>query len=103
LQPAGCLAHMSGAALELDAPDGTILLRTGPKALLDRNNTTLIRQPLLVLGQEAGVLQLGFPGLSPANRRLRNELVEALGISAGLALLAVLVGARLVTPRLVRP
>jgi two-component system sensor histidine kinase BaeS len=103
LQPAVVLAHMSGAALELDAPDGTILLGTGPKALLDRSNATLIRQPLLVLGQEAGVLQLGFPGLSPANRRLRNELVEALGISAGLALLAVVVGATLVTPRLVRP
>ena len=103
LQPAVVLAKMSGAAFELDGPDGTVLLRTGQKSLLAPSNTTLGRQPLLVLGQKAGVMQLGFPSLSPSNLRLRNELVQALGISAALALLAVLVATRFITPRLVRP
>jgi len=103
LQPAVVLAHMAGAALELDSPNGAALLRTGPGGLLDSSNTTQVREPLLVLGQEVGVLQVAFPSLSPANRRLRNELVEALTISAGLAVLAAVLVAGLVTPLLVRP
>jgi two-component system sensor histidine kinase BaeS len=103
LQPAVVLAHIAGAALVLTAPDGTVLLETGPRDLLDPSNATQARKPLLVLGQEVGDVQLAFPGLSPANRRLRNELVTALAISSGLAFLAALLMAGLVTPMLVRP
>ena len=103
LEPAVVLAHMAGAAFVLEGSGGTVLLRSGPGALLGATNPTQVSQPLHVLGQQVGTMRLGFPPLSPANRRLRNELIEALAISAGLALLAVVVVAGLVTPLLVRP
>jgi two-component system sensor histidine kinase BaeS len=105
LEPAVALANTAGAALALDAPDGSVLLRSGPGGSLSALDSTRVRQPLLVLGQEVGVLRLAFPagGLSPADRRLRTELAEALGVSAGLAVLVAVVVAGLATPVLVRP
>ena len=68
-------------------------------------SATQVRQSLLVLGQKVGVLRLAFPagGLSPADRRLRTELAEALGVSAGLAILVGVLVAGLATPVLVKP
>jgi len=105
LQPAVALANTAGAALALDAPDGSGLLRSGPGGLLGAAEATQVRQSLLVLGQKVGVLRLAFPagGLSPADRRLRTELAEALGVSAGLAILVGVLVAGLATPVLVKP
>jgi two-component system sensor histidine kinase BaeS len=103
LEPAVVLAHMAGATLLLTGPDGSIILRTGPEGLLDASNAAQVRQPMRLLGQHVGVVRLAFPPLSPGNRRLRNELIEALAISAGLAILAAVLVAGLVTPLLVRP
>jgi two-component system sensor histidine kinase BaeS len=103
LEPAIVLARIAGAALLLDAPHESVLLRTGPAGLLGASNTTQVRAQLQVLGRRVGTMRLAFPSLSPSNLRLRTELVAALGISTGLALLATVVVAGLVTPLLVRP
>ena len=105
LQPAVDLAGIAGAALALDATDGSVLMRNGPEGLLGSPNATQVRRALLVSGQEVGVLRLAFPagGLTPADRRLRTELAEALGVSAGLAILVAVVVAGLATPVLIRP
>ena len=103
LEPAVVLARIAGAALLLDAPHEPVLLRTGPQGLLGASNTTQDREKLKVLGRQVGTMRLAFPSLSPSNLRLRTELVDALGISTGLALLATVVVAGLVTPLLVRP
>jgi two-component system sensor histidine kinase BaeS len=105
LEPAAVLAENAGAALAISAPDGVVLLRSGPAELLRASGAAKVRRPVVVLGHEVGVVLLAFPAgaLSPADRRLRTELAEALGVSSGLAVLGAILLAALATPALVRP
>ncbi|MGO8876190.1 MAG: sensor histidine kinase [Acidimicrobiales bacterium] len=105
LSAAVVLADTAGAALVVQAPDGTVVLRSGPQALLGAHAAAQVRRPLFILGRQVGVLHLAFPagGLSPADQRLRTELAQALGVSAAVAVLGALVVARVGTAVLVRP
>src|ERR1019366_6952344 len=48
LQPAVDLAGIAGAALALDATDGSVLMRNGPEGLLGSADATQVRRALLV-------------------------------------------------------
>jgi two-component system sensor histidine kinase BaeS len=104
-QPAVALADNVGAALVLEDPDGAVIFRSGPSGLLAGSGATDVRRRLLASGREVAEVRIGFPagGLSPADRRLMDELAEALAASAALAVLVAVLAAWVVTPVLVRP
>ena len=105
LRPAATLGDIQGADLELDRLDGTVLFRSGSGTLLKATDTPHVRRTLQIGSQRIAVLRLAFPagGLSPAERRLRSALAEALAVSAGLAVLGAAVVAGIATRVLVRP
>jgi two-component system, OmpR family, sensor histidine kinase BaeS len=105
LRPASALVDVSGSALVVEALDGTTLLAVGPQELFkDRHATSALRR-LRVEGRQVGTMDLAFPhgGLSPAERKLRADLVSAVGVSAVIAAAVALVVAVFVAKGLVRP
>jgi two-component system sensor histidine kinase BaeS len=105
IAPAVTLADNVGGALVVTHPDGALILDSGPGSLLAGSGPSHVLRKLFDHGQEVGVVRIAFPagGLSPADRRLMDELAEALGVSAALAVLVAVLAAWVVTPVLVRP
>ena len=105
LRPAEALVDVSGSALVVKTPAGATLLSVGTQELFkDRHATSALRR-LRVGGRQVGTMDLAFPhgGLSPAERKLRTDLVSAVGVSAIIAAAVALVVAVFVAKGLVRP
>jgi two-component system, OmpR family, sensor histidine kinase BaeS len=105
LRPAMALVDVAGSALVVKTPAGTTLLTVGTQELFkDRHATSAVRR-LRVAGRPVGTMDLAFPhgGLSPAERKLRADLVSAVGVSAIIAAAVALIVAVFVAKGLVRP
>jgi two-component system, OmpR family, sensor histidine kinase BaeS len=105
LRPALALVDVWESALVVKARDGTRLLSAGtPELFKDRHATSAFRQ-LSVGDRTIGTMDLAFPhgGLSPPERKLRADLVTAVGVSAIIAAAVALVVAVFVAKGLVRP
>jgi two-component system sensor histidine kinase BaeS len=105
LEPVAALTDLSGSAVEVDTSRGTVLLRAGPRTLLAATSALRVTLPVQSRGRTVGTVRVAFPagGLSPAERRLRNGLEGAAGLSAALAVLGALAASALVTRLAVRP
>ncbi|MGH9302963.1 MAG: ATP-binding protein [Acidimicrobiales bacterium] len=105
LQPAVVLVEIAGAAVSVRSPDGAALLTSGELSLLSSPSASQLHKPLLVDNHPVAAVHLAFPqgGLGPADVRLRSALLEAVGISAGLAVLGALVVALVTSRALLRP
>ena len=104
-RPAVALVDVSESALVVDGPGGTRLLSVGATKLFrDRQASSAFRR-LSVGGRPIGTMDLASPhgGLSPAERKLRTDLVSAVAVSAVIAAAVALVVAVFVAKGLVRP
>jgi two-component system, OmpR family, sensor histidine kinase BaeS len=105
LRPAIALADVFGVALVVDGPGGAHLVSAGTLGTAaDHQPVTSVRQ-LTVARQPIGTMHVVFPqgGLTTTERKLRSDLVSAVGISAVIAAAVALVVAVVVAKGLVRP
>ena len=88
-----------------DGPRRGRLLTAGTPELFQNPLATMASRHLTAHGQEIGTIDLAFPhgGLTPAERKLRGDLVTAVAVSAVIAAAVALLVAVFVAKGLVRP
>ncbi len=104
-RPAVALVEVAGSALVVEARDGRQLLTAGTAGLFKDPLAAMASRHLTADGREIGTVDLAFPhgGLTPAERKLRSDLVTAVAVSAVIAAAVALVVAIFVAKGLVRP
>jgi two-component system sensor histidine kinase BaeS len=105
VRPAEALIEVAGSALVVHGPNGAPLLTAGTQSLFEDPQASMATRQLSVAGRQIGTVDLAFPhgGLTPAERKLRTDLVSAVAVSAIIAAAVALVVAVFVAKGLVRP
>jgi two-component system, OmpR family, sensor histidine kinase BaeS len=105
LRPAEALVEVAGSALVVHGPNGAPLLTAGTQSLFQDTQASMATRQLSVGGRQIRTIDLAFPhgGLTPAERKLRTDLVSAVAVSAIIAAAVALVVAVFVAKGLVRP
>ena len=104
-RPAVALVDVSESALVVEDRDGRQLLAAGTPKLFKDPLAAMASRQLTANGREIGTVDLAFPhgGLTPAERKLRSDLVTAVAVSAVIAAAVALLVAVFVAKGLVRP